>query len=92
MIRRSLDDVLKRARAELRINPTIEVYTFDNGVEQRRSANPWAKFNAEAYEFAKAGAKAFESLGDTLRDAAPKFREFNQWYDDETQRREWRNG
>lgn len=87
---RSLDGILKRARAELRINPTIEVYTFDNDVEKRRPANPWAKFNADAYSLAIAGAKALKSLGDTLRDAAPNFREFNQWYDDETRRREWR--
>jgi hypothetical protein len=36
---RSIDDILAAARHELHTNPTITVYTFENGVEHRRPAN-----------------------------------------------------
>lgn len=41
MIRRSLDEIRARARAELASNPTITVYRMVNGVEKRRAANPF---------------------------------------------------
>lgn len=82
---RTLDDILKRAREELRINPSITVYTFDNGVEKRRPANPWIKFNQALRE----ANISFKKLRDSIQETAFKFSEFNQWADDESRRRRW---
>lgn len=90
MIHRSLNDIIKRAEAELRINPSITVYTFENGVEQRRPANPWAKFNAAMRETTVSFERlrnAFTSIGDAFRHITMP--EFNAWADDEQQRRKW---
>lgn len=56
MKRRTHAELLERVRAELRTNPTIEVYEFAYGEEWlRRPANPWlaasnafARFNVAA--------------------------------------------
>jgi hypothetical protein len=37
----SIDLLRRRALDELSINPTITVYTFGDGAEQRRPANPY---------------------------------------------------
>lgn len=91
---KSLDQILKRARAELRINPSIEVYDFENGQEvNRRPANPWAKLNALLHAKLNAllheGKAAFKELGEAATAAGMAARDFNAWFDDETQRRRW---
>lgn len=50
-----IEDLLLVAHRELSANPTIETYTFDNGVEKRRIANPWAALNVAMRGLADAG-------------------------------------
>lgn len=69
---RTLDEILVRARAELRTNSTIEVYDFDDGEEwMRRAANPWPGING-----------AMRRLGESLKKAADSFASFTQAYDE----------
>lgn len=87
---KTLDDILKRAREELRINPTITVYTFDNGVEQRRSANPWAEFNTAVASVTvnfDEMREAFGRITETARHMKPP--DLGNWFDDESRRRRW---
>lgn len=88
---RTLDDILKRAREELRINPTVEVYDFKDGHEvNRRLANPWAKFNAAlsraTFNFDEMR-EAFGRIAEAMRHMKPP--ELGNWFDDETRRRQW---
>lgn len=69
--RRTLDEVLAAAREELRSNPSITVYTFENGVEHREPAciaamlraaiDQLAHITLGVDEFGKAVGKAFAS-------------------------------
>ena len=55
-----MSTVRERAALELLINPTITVYTFEDGVEHRQSANPIAQMRAAMELFAEAGRAAGE--------------------------------
>ncbi|KAB7752893.1 hypothetical protein [Mycolicibacterium mucogenicum] len=50
------------AFAELTTNPTITVYTIDKGIEQRRAANPIARFKAAIDELGRQVTVSFERL------------------------------
>lgn len=66
--RRSLDELMAVARAELKTNPTITVYTFTSGVEQRRAANPWAGLTAAIKDMAD----DFARFAETFRRSSPR--------------------
>lgn len=70
--KRSLTDLLLIAHAELHINPTITVYTFDGGQEQRRPANPEAALNYGLELMVNAVAQftlGIENFGAAIREA-----------------------
>jgi hypothetical protein len=71
---RPIEDLLLIARCELQTNPTITVYTFDNGVEKRRLANPWAALRKSMEDFAEAASTAMERFGESFSKAAEAFR------------------
>jgi len=72
MIRRSMADILARARAELAANPTITTYIMLDDYEWRGPGDPLAGLSRS---FGSLGAKIFdlaksyEQLSETLRQA-----------------------
>ena len=54
MKRRTLAELLDRARFELERNPSITVYTMVDGQEVRRPSDPWRKFRQQMRELGQA--------------------------------------
>ncbi|CAA0129277.1 Uncharacterised protein [Mycolicibacterium vanbaalenii] len=73
--RRSLDELLARARAELAVNETITVYEFIDGgelpgFEIRRPANPYLGFGKSFVKLSASVARMaaqMENFADSLR-------------------------
>lgn len=61
------------AYCEMTSNPTITTYTFKDGVEKRRPANPWAAMSASMDRFAEAARQFVFQFGESLSAAFSGF-------------------
>lgn len=65
--RYSIDELLARARNELRINPTITTYYFIDGDEYRQARNPWFSLAAAANRAATSITELGKSMQEMMR-------------------------